>query len=129
MSNVIVHVFGKGHGCSKCDILKKRLHDILEQPEYRGKVEFAFSDVLTEDGLVDFLKAEVLNPNRIPAILMQYDTGEFIFQDHDKLGMDQYKASCTGHVMGLQTDYSNGGTISPNAIKGLLDRALEAAYS
>ena len=64
----VANVFGK-EGCAKCALLKRRLAALLERPEYSG-IEMRYHDVLTLDGVVDFCKADCLNPNRIPALLM-----------------------------------------------------------
>jgi hypothetical protein len=116
-------VFGKGHGCSKCTVLKSRLSRILEAEKY-GDVTMKFEDVLTEPGMVEFLKAEVLNPNRIPALLMRdAETGEWL--DAQGCG-NVHDPKSTGHILGIQTDYNTGGgLISPQMIEEVLDRALE----
>lgn len=118
---IYAHVYGKGHGCSKCTVLKQRLEGLLQKPEYNG-IQMKFSDVLTADGLVDFLKAEVLNPNRIPALIMETQEGP-LYMDRDDTEL--FQSSCTGHYLGIQTDYTHGGVIPPATIKGLLDKALE----
>ena len=60
---IYANVFGK-QGCKKCEMLKMRLAALLEKPEYSG-IELRYHDVLTLDGIVDFCKADCLNPNRI----------------------------------------------------------------
>lgn len=115
-------VFGKGHGCSKCTVLKSRLSKLLEDPKY-ADVEMKFNDILTEEGMVKFLQAEVLNPNRIPAVLMQEaDTGEYVMLPETR---DLNDESATGLLLGVQTDYNNGGgVISPQMLQRMLDMAL-----
>lgn len=113
-------VFGKGHGCSKCDALKRRLHVFLSQDKYKD-IQLVFNDVLTEAGLREFLKAEVLNPNRIPALLMADDNGYLT----DTRCTDDYAMSATPGILGVQTDYDKGGGIlPPPVIQELLDTAL-----
>lgn len=114
-------VYGKGHGCSKCDALKRRLGALLKQDKYKD-IQFVFHDVLTEDGLTQFLKAEELNPNRIPALVMADENG---FLLDPRLEVDEYKASAVPGYIGIQTDYdTGGGLITPPMIQELLDLAV-----
>ena len=76
MSKMVVHVFGK-EGCSKCAMLKRRLGQLLEDPDYGNVFEMMYHDVLTLDGIVEFCKAACLNPNRIPAMLVSKD-GKYV---------------------------------------------------
>ena len=69
---MIAHVFGKSHGCEKCDMLKRRLHALLEKEEYKN-IKFEFHDILTEEGVVDFCKTQCINPNRVPALVLTHD--------------------------------------------------------
>lgn len=117
-------VFGKGQGCSKCTVLKSRLSRLLEGDKYKD-IEMKFNDVLTEEGMVEFLKVEVLNPNRIPALLMQdAETGEWLSAQGCENPFDQRNTGC---ILGIQTDYNaGGGLISPQMIQEILDAALKA---
>ena len=72
-----IKVYGK-RGCNKCAILKSRLAKLLENEKWQD-FEMMNYDILTEDGLVSFVKEEVLNPQRIPSFLIQKrnENGEF----------------------------------------------------
>lgn len=122
----VANVFGK-EGCSKCALLKRRLAALLERPEYSG-IEMRYHDVLTLDGVVDFCKADCLNPNRIPALLMSVvdDGGHERYLSAPPCDADFAESATCGHV-GTQTDYDNGGgVIPPPVIQGILDKALGA---
>lgn len=120
MAEYKAHIFGK-HGCMKCALLRRRLETLLQQPEY-ASVEIVYHDVLTQDGIVAFCKTEVLNPNRIPALLMEKE-GSYM-----RTGVDEsrYVQSTTPGIIGIQTDYDNGGgVITPAAIRNVLDAAVK----
>jgi hypothetical protein len=118
-----VLVFGKA-GCDKCAILKRRIGDLLARPEW-SDFERVDVDVETMDGLVAFCRTEVINPNRIPAFVIQcrdeaggYRTLETEAAEADLVGRLPF-------VLGMQTDYSarGRGVISPQAIRATLERA------
>lgn len=121
-----VDVFGK-QGCEKCGVLNQRLDKLLEKPEWSG-FQKHYWDVETETGMVAFAEGEVLNPQRIPAMLiMQQATGDgefvpvpspFGYEEHPVL-----KASALPGYLGLQTDYAASGVISPKMISTCLEVA------
>lgn len=124
-TKMIAHVFGK-QGCAKCDMLKRRLGRVLSEDRYSGIV-MEYHDVMTEEGLVDFCRAEVLNPNRIPALLVSDAEGNYIFSrrlsPEDK---SQYDPSSTVMWTGIQTDYDGAGrgVITEDQIRNVLEAAL-----
>jgi hypothetical protein len=86
-----------------------------------------YHDVLTLDGIVAFCKADCLNPNRIPALLMSYDDGRYIPSGR-RIGRDDttedYRESVTYRWVGVQTDYDNGGgVITPDMIRQVFQEA------
>lgn len=123
-----VTVFGKP-GCDKCAILKKRLADLLAMPDY-AMFDLSYADVETVEGLTRFCRAEELNPNRIPAFVIErHENGEWIaIESPHAEGDPAGRLTCR---LGMQTDYSGAGrgVIPPKAIAGLLDRARELDVS
>jgi hypothetical protein len=117
-----VTVFGKP-GCDKCAILKKRLADLMAKPDY-ALFDLSYADVETVEGLTRFCRAEELNPNRIPAFVIErYEEGEWVaIESPPAEGDPSGRLACR---LGMQTDYSGAGrgVIPPKAIAGLLDRA------
>ena len=63
-----VLVFGK-EGCDKCGLLNQRLDKILADEEFAG-FEKVYHDLGTVEGLLAFCRAECINPQRIPAMLV-----------------------------------------------------------
>lgn len=123
MPDLVVHVFGK-EGCSKCAALKRRLEKLFQEEPY-NVFKMEYHDVLTLDGIVEFCKAEVLNPNRIPAMLVSADGKYIAGPDRFLKGPERVAASSTCQYLGIQTDYDKGsGLITPEMIKGVLDKAL-----
>ena len=127
MKDYSVMVFGK-EGCDKCKILNKRLDSLLEKPGFE-KFDKTYHDITTVDGLVNFAKSEVLNPQRIPAFLVlkksaegKYDYIREMFEE----GPDKNGKYRVPTYLGLQTDYSNGGVIRPSELKNVLNQALKA---
>ena len=123
---LVAHVFGK-HGCAKCAVLRRRLDRALQDPRYAG-VSVEYHDVLTLDGIVAFCKADTLNPNRIPALLMARD-GRYVQSDAQFAppeDLSVYAPSCTFQHVGVQTDYDgpSRGVITEDMIRRTLDRAL-----
>ncbi len=122
-------VFGKA-GCDKCKVLRRRLEQIVGR-EAADRVEPVYVDVETEAGLVAFCRAEMLNPQRIPALLFQRrdpESGRYASIPRSAGGNDA-SASELPRALGLQTDYAGpgGGVIPPRAIRTELQRALAAA--
>ena len=118
-----IRVFGK-EGCDKCHTLNQRLDKLLVKDEFAA-FEKQYCDVETIDGLVAFSEAECINPSRIPAMLItQWDaeTEEFLpIQTRQPGAKDPVcKKSKLYQYLGLQTDYSGSGVISPKMIKSVL---------
>jgi uncharacterized radical SAM superfamily Fe-S cluster-containing enzyme len=114
-----VAVFGKV-GCDKCKVLLKRVDDLLAKPEW-ADFERVYLDVETVDGLVEFCKAECLNPQRVPAMVVRRvaDGGVTSIPADPSAAPDPVLgASRLYHMLGLQTDYSDQGrgVISPRMI-------------
>lgn len=131
MSKFTINVFGK-HGCAKCAMLNRRIDQLLEKGQYSDFTK-VYRDVLTEDGLVTFCKAECLNPSRIPAMVISVTDGD---------GRERYlenpapgrpdpvcKDSRLYQFLGIQTDYSpeGKGVITPEMIQSILDEAAQIA--
>jgi thioredoxin-like negative regulator of GroEL len=113
-------IFGK-KGCKKCDILKKRVEALLSSLGNDWGMQYR--DVTQEDDLVQFCKTEVLNPQRIPALLV-FDNGQPICYDGEKPESKEGQVF-TPVYLGLYTDYDTGtGTLSPEVIKAVVDIAL-----
>lgn len=128
--NLVAHVFGK-EGCSKCAALKRRLERLLAKPEY-SMIKMEYHDVMTLDGIVDFCKAECLNPNRIPALLMESD-GEYVelpkklwddLDRNDGPEHGRFSPDATYPYVGTQTNYDGNGVITEQTIQGILDTAI-----
>ena len=127
-----VTVFGKS-GCDKCKVLQKRLDDLLATDEW-ADFEKVYCDVETEEGLVAFCRAEGLNPQQIPAMVVARREGEdgpFVPVPPPPEDARDPAASrlMLWHCLGLQTDYSDAGrgVISPRTIEHVLRTARENA--
>ncbi len=124
-----IQVFGKP-GCAKCKMLNQRLDKILADKEW-SDFEKEYCDVETVDGLVAFASAECINPQRIPALIvnkLQEENERYNpvpvrdpQQEPDKVCG---KAKLYQFV-GLQTDYTDAGKgiISPKMITAVLQEA------
>ena len=118
-----VLVFGKT-GCEKCKVLNKRLDDLLGKPEW-ADFEKQYCDVETEDGLVAFCRAECVNPNRIPALVVARvhpENGGHEYLPNPEPGTEK---GLLYSVLGIQTDYSGSGVIPPKLIASVLAKARE----
>ena len=118
-----IRVFGK-EGCDKCHTLNQRLDKLLVKDEFAA-FEKQYCDVETIDGLVAFSEAECINPSRIPAMLITQwnaETEEFLpIQTRQPGAKDPVcKKSKLYQYLGLQTDYSGSGVISPKMIQSVL---------
>lgn len=129
MGKFLVQVFGK-KGCPKCKVLNKRLDKVLAKPEWEG-FEKTYSDITTVDGIVNFGKAECLNGQRIPSFLIckvdEKGEARKIMQTFEegideKTGTYRYPA-----YVRIETDYSNGGVITPADIESVFKEAVETA--
>lgn len=125
-----VVVFGKV-GCDKCKILQKRVDDLLAKPEW-ADFEKAYFDVETVDGLVEFCKAECLNPQRLPAMVVRRvgEAGAAAIPVEPTAVPDPVLGQTRlYHILGLQTDYSDEGrgVVSPRMITAVLETARESA--
>ena len=130
-SKLTIHVFGKA-GCQKCAMLNRRIDKLLTEPKY-AVFQKAYSDVLTEDGLVKFCKAECLNPSRIPAMVVSCGgteaDPEYIANPAPGQPDPVCRHSRLYQYLGIQTDYSEEGkgVITPEMIQKILDEALAVA--
>jgi len=128
-----VLVFGKT-GCEKCKVLQKRVGDLLARPEWAEAFDWQYVDVETEEGLVQFCRAECINPQRIPALLVtRFDPAA---ERHEPIpwsalgGPETLPAASRLYLyVGLQTDYSPAGkgVISPRMIAATLEEARRSA--
>ena len=120
-----VWVFGK-QGCPKCKTLNKRVDAILEKEKWQG-VEKVYWDVETEDGLVTFSKTECLNPQRIPGLVMAHRTEDGRFLPIPNPAPGKADKTCKGaklyNYVGLQTDYTDKGVITPRMLESVLSEA------
>lgn len=117
-------VFGKT-GCDKCKVLQTRLDNMVAAPEWQD-FEKTYSDVETEDGLVEFCRTGCINPHRIPAFVVKKrntQTGAYDYiADTRPESLDRSRLNV--HV-GVQTDYSDAGRglITPQTIASVLELA------
>ena len=127
-------VFGKP-GCPKCGVLRRRLESLLAETGW-DDFEPAYIDVETEDGLVAFCRAECINPNRLPALLiMERAPGLDSWRPVERPAPpapEERGGSLRLYVyFGLQTDYSEAGrgVIPPEVIRSELEavRRLRAS--
>jgi hypothetical protein len=129
MNKFLVQVFGK-KGCPKCKVLNKRLDKVLEKPEWEG-FEKSYFDVTTVDGLVNFGKAECLNGQRIPSFLVckiddKGQTHKIRQTFKEELDTESGKYRFPTYV-GLETDYSEDGVITPQDIETVFREAMETS--
>jgi hypothetical protein len=131
MKQYEITVFGK-EGCSKCKTLNQRLDKLLEKSEWDSFTK-QYCSLDTVEGLVEFCRAECINPQRIPAFVVRplNDNGKpvgyvpnlrLLSQEpppHEHVRLHQH--------LGLQTDYSETGRglLTPDMIKDVLRDALD----
>jgi len=123
-----IRVFGK-EGCAKCHTLNQRLDKLLNKEEYTD-FEKRYCDVETISGLVAFSEAECINPSRIPAMLVckwSEQQNEYVPVSTKRPGAKDSicKKSKLYQYVGLQTDYSTNGVITPKMIQHILAEATE----
>ena len=126
MQKFQVQIYGK-KGCPKCKVLNKRMDKVLQKKEW-GQFEKVYFDITTVDGLVTFGKAEFLNSQRIPSFVVCRIDGDGepqkIKQTFDE-GFDKNSRYRIPTYVGLQTDYSNNGVITPSDIEHVFQEAVE----
>ena len=103
-------LFGKD-GCSKCSSLKKRIDKIL--PNF-PEMSLEYCNVSTQEGIVEFCKTGELNPNRIPAIIIQKDN---VYMKK-KVVLEDIRCgdAALPTLLGMQTDYSEKGILTNEAV-------------
>ncbi len=121
-----IKVFGK-QGCDKCHTLNQRLDKLLAKEDYSAFAKL-YCDVETIDGIVAFSEAECINPSRIPAMLVtEWDeaANEFTPISTKQPGAKDSvcKKAKLYQYLGLQTDYSGTGVITPKMIQSILAEA------
>ena len=121
-----VWVFGK-QGCPKCKTLNKRVDALLAKKEWQG-FEKVYWDVETEEGLVTFSKTECLNPQRIPGMVVARRTADGRYQPLLNPEPEKVDKVCKGArlytYLGLQTDYTDKGVITPRMVETVLAEAV-----
>jgi glutaredoxin len=127
-----IMVFGKT-SCDKCKALNRRLDRLMTEPRWQD-FEKVYCDVETEEGLVAFCRAEGLNPQQVPAMIVtrrEGENGPYVpVPPPSEESRDPAAArSMLWHCLGLQTDYSDlgRGVISPRTIEAVLRAARETA--
>jgi hypothetical protein len=77
---------------------------------------------------VAFCKAEVINPQRIPAVVIYRDAKTPVrYSGKIELPLDAGDIQLK-NILGVQTDYDHGnGTIPPLVLKSLLETAIASA--
>jgi hypothetical protein len=119
-------VFGKTD-CDKCKVLIRRLDTVLEDAQW-ADFERVYRDVETPDGMVDFCKTGCVNPQRIPAMVVQRHDPATDHYTYVPAGAEPDLATEKSRLypcLGLQTDYSDSGrgVISPRMITEVLEAA------
>ena len=130
MQKFRISVFGKT-GCDKCRLLNQRLDKILESPEWKD-FKKDYWDLGSVEGLVAFARTEVLSPQRIPAFQVElYNVASRKYEPiPENVGAqrpEETKAPRYPTFLGIQTNYKNGGVITPKDIRSVLRAALELA--
>jgi len=125
MKRFQVAVFGK-EGCDKCEAVKKRLNKILQEKPYE-EFEFVYCDLGTVEGLVRFCRCEVLNPQRIPSLMVYHRQAD---QQRDDPSPVRCKRKLATEeeietFLALETDYKATGVITPKMIEEVLNQAMK----
>lgn len=125
-----ITIFGKP-GCAKCKVLNERVDKLLTDDKF-AEFDKVYRGLDSEDGLVEFCNVESINPQRIPAfVVSRYDSQarryEPILRTPQSDKQEASNPASLYSVVGLQTDYSGSGTISPRMIQTVLDEARAAS--
>ena len=130
MQKYQVRIFGK-KGCPKCKVLNKRMDKVLKKQEWEH-FEKTYFDITTVEGLVNFGKAESLNGQRIPSFFvctLDEDGEPHRIKQTFAEGFDENGLFRFPTYVGLETDYSNGGVITPSDIECVFQEAVESSSS
>jgi glutaredoxin len=125
-----VQVFGKA-GCDKCKMLNRRLDKLFQLPEWQD-FEKEYCDLETERGLVAFCRTQCVNPNRIPALVINRRKNDGTYEPVENMALGERDPVCGAsklyQYLGLQTDYTptGRGVISPKMITSVLEQARSA---
>ena len=100
---------------------------MLAKDEY-SEFSLEYFDISTEDGLLDFVKRESLNPQRIPSFVVERFDNEhqrYVALENSE-SRDLRLRVRPWRYLGLETDYSEKGKgiIRPQALHETLQRAL-----
>ena len=109
-------IFGK-KGCGKCGILKSRISKLLSTDNYNMFSVEAFELDDDEDVIVRFCDLECLNFSSIPSF--------YIEKEGVPLKPKKFNTYSLPTILGLQTDYSKGGTMTPTMIEQVLTEAKQ----
>ena len=117
----IVHVFGK-EGCAKCTMLNRRLDTLLATAPYKDRFVKKYDNLFTEEGLMYFCLAQCVNPNRVPAMVIADEEGNFLENPTPGAPDEICGRSKLYQYLGIQTDYSSEGRgiITPEMIESIL---------
>jgi hypothetical protein len=124
-------VFGKT-SCEKCKALNRRLDRLMTEARWQD-FDRLYCDVETEDGLIAFCRAQCVNPNRIPALLVARRGADGCYEPIRRARPGAEDPTCglsrLFQYVGLQTDYSEAGSglITPQMLETVLSEARAAA--
>lgn len=110
-----VHVWGK-QGCTKCEMLLKRLKQLNE--DGMG-LDIEYHDVKTVKGLAEFCRHGSINGNNIPAMTVEGD-----LEPIDPKGWPWKGSLPLYGEFGVCTDYDTGGVMRPDMLVWVFDRAV-----
>lgn len=123
---MIAHIFGK-EGCGKCAALNKRLDAILQQELFKRNFRKQYHDILKEESLILFCQAQCINPNRIPALIISDEEGNYLQNNDCGNNAPVFGNAHLWQFLGIQTDYSDEGKgiIKPEMIEAVLNEAMK----
>ena len=119
-----ITLFGK-KGCDKCKVLNERIDGLLKTDSWQS-FEKAYVDIASVDGLVSFVKTECLNPQRIPAFIVEKKGTDGGYKPIINPKSQTTEALLKPwRYVGVETDYSEKGrgVITPQMITSALEQA------
>lgn len=118
-----VHIFGKSEGCSKCASLKRKVASVIGEEPFRGQFEVEFHDLLTEEGIAEFCRANI-NPNCVPGLVV--GIGPLFLKSVCSSEEWLERGNLLRPWLGIFTDYGerNRGVIMAKQIREILAEAL-----